>query len=385
MMTITQLTTVPTIDQIFAQMITWLVNAGIPADKWRRGGVGRSIIYAVAASYVVLATLVTFIAQSGFLDTATGDFLTLLAYYVYGVKRVVATNASGVVQISNSSGSIYDLNPGELVVINGVTKKSYVNTAIIHIGAGAVNVDVDVEATEQGVASNATIGQINTMGVSLDGLTVANALPVLGVDAWVDATLRAACLAKLGALSMLGPRGAYQYAIRTATLTDGTPVNVNRLSISPSSSTGIVTIYLASPSGPVTTDDLTAVKANIEAIARPDTVTVNSFNTTTVAYAPSLIVWARANKGVDAGTIAAEVSAALAAYASLYDIGGVAKPPSSQGYVYDESVRAVAQAADPAIFAVDSVGGVDLALAASQTAALTSTIDVRLVTTPVTS
>jgi len=384
MMTITQLTTTPTIDDIFAQLIAWMVNAGIPADKWRRGGVGRTIIYSIASAYVVLATLVSFIAQSGFLNTATGDFLTLLAFYVYGVQRVTATFATGVVQVSNSSGSIYDLAPGELVVQDEDTLKSYRNTSTIHIGAGASNVDVDIEALEQGTASNAAPGKITIVSVALDGLTVTNALAVLGVDAWSDSTLQAACLAKLGALSMNGPRGAYQYAIMTATLPDGTPVNVDRFSISPSSSTGVVTIYLASPSGPVTTADLTAVQANIEAIARPDTVTANTNNTTLATFSKTLTVWCRALKGVDAPTIQAKVEAALEAYQSVYDIGGIKKPPSTQGYMYDESVRAVAQASDPSIFAVDS-DGIDLAIAVNQTAAIGVTVDVRIVTTPATS
>lgn len=385
MLTIDQLTTVPTIDDIFNQMIAWQVNAGIPADKWKKGGVGRSITYAVAAAYVVLANLVSFIAQAGFLNTASGDFLTLLAFYVYGVQRVVATFASGTVLVSNSSGSVYDFQPGELQFINSTTGKSYRNTAAVHIGSLASNVSVDVEALEQGTDSNAAIGEIDTVDGGLNGLTVTNPSPVLGVDAWTDSTLQAACLAKLGALSMLGPRGAYQYAIQTATLPDGSPVNVNRFSISEASSTGVVTVYLASPSGPVTTQDINAVVANIEAIARPDSVTAIVNNTTTVSYSKTLTVWVRAGKGIDSTTIHDEVVAALEAYASVYDIGGVKKPPSTQGYMYDESIRAVAQAADKAIFAVDSNDGLDLAIGTSQTALITSTVNVRLVVTPVTS
>ena len=384
MQTIDQLTTVPTTDQIFAQLIAWQVNAGIPADKWKKGGVGRSITYAVAAAYVVLATLISFIAQSGFLNTASGDFLTLLAFYVYGVTRVTATFASGSVLVSNASGSVHDLQPGELIVINGTTKKSYRNTALVHIGSGASNVSVDVEALEQGTDSNAAIGEIDTMGVALDGLTVTNPSPVLGVDGWTDSTLQAACLAKLGALSMLGPRGAYQYAIQTAKLPDGSPVNVNRFSISPSSSTGQVTIYLASPSGPVTTQDIDAVVANIEAIARPDSVTVFVNNTTTVAYSKAFTVWARAGKGVDSTTIHDAALAAVQAYVSVYDIGGVKKPPATQGYLYDDKLSEVVGDVDPAIFSVDS-DEIDLAIGIGQTALIGATVTVRLVTTGATS
>lgn len=384
MRTIEQLTTTPTADETFDTMIGWLVAQGVPADKWRQGGVGRSILRAVAQVYVLLASLITLINGAGYLETATGDFLTLLARYVYGVERVVATFASGTVTLTNSGGGVYTWNPGELVVRNSVTKKLYRNTAIVTLLAGATLTGVAVEALELGTASNAGAGEVSELAVVAAGVTVTNPSPIVGVDEQIDESLRAECLAKLGALSMAGPRGAYSYAIQSAK-NGGVPVNVNRWVISPASSTGVVSVRVASPSGAADAGDVTAIADSIENVARPDSVTLDLATVTTATYAYPLVVWARATPGVTAASLQTKVLAALASYAASYPIGGLRKPPSSQGYLYDDSVQAVAKSADPLIFAVDSTGGADLPLSFGQVPIITSTVDVRLVATAVTS
>jgi uncharacterized phage protein gp47/JayE len=381
-MTITQLITTPTRDEIFDQLITWLVNMGLPADQWRRGGVARSILRVVASSYIVLATMITLIAKAGFLDTATGDFLTLLAYYVYGVTRQQATFASGEILATNAGGGTFILGIGDLVVQNTITKKTYKNTIALTLSPGDTDIPIEVEATELGTASNATAGQVTTLVTSLDGVTVTNATPILGIDAWTDEILRAACLAKRGALSLLGPRGAYEFAIRTA-LNDGSPVNVNRWSISPSSSKGIVTIVLASPTGAVTVGDEAAVEERIEEIARPDTVRVNTSSASVGSSAKSLIVWAKAVDGLSAAEIEELVQAAVDGMVSVYPIGGFKKPPSTAGFLYDDEIRASANGAHPSIFSVETTPDTDISVPDGTVAALTlSAIDVRIVTVP---
>lgn len=379
--TIEQLTTAPTRDEIFDQMIAALVAMGVPADKWRRGGTGRSILRVVASSFYALAVLITFIAGAGFLPTATGDFLTLLARYVYGVERVVSTFATGYILASNSSGGNYTYQPGELLVANTITKKGYRNTAAVTLNSGDVDVRVDIEAIDLGTASNATAGQITTVSVSDVGVTCTNPFAVLAQNAWTDEILRAACLAKLGALSLLGPRGAYQYAIASATF-NGAPVNVNRWSISPTSSKGLVTIRIASPSGPVTSDDLQAVKDRIEEVARPDSVTTDTDTVTVTTASRDLTVWAKAIPGLDADTIEELVTTAIDDMIARYPIAGIPKPPSTTGYLYADEIRATANGAHAAIYAVDMSPDTDITIPDATVASLTFTVDVRLVTLP---
>lgn len=212
----------------------------------------------------------------------------------------------------------------------------------------------------------------------MPGVTVTNLGAVAGIDAETDAELRDACKAKLGSLSVRGPRGAYEYAVRVATRLDGSPVNVNRLSVSSSSSTGIVNVYVASPSGAPLADDILRVGESIEAVARPEAVTVNVLAATSVAVVRDLTVWAKRLDGVSADDIKAMVEQALLAELVTYPIGGYKKPPSDQGYLYGDFIAGVAKAAHASIFDIDG-SGADVALGPGEVADLESTVTVRLV------
>jgi len=377
LMSITDLLSPPTQAQTRATMVTALVGLGIPADKWKSGGVFSSVLTVLAATYSAFGGLIVQAIGAGFLNTATGGWLTLIAYYVYGVTRPQATFASGQVTFVNSGGGIYTFNPGELTLQNPTTLKTYVNAAAVTIPASSTVTGVPIVATVAGSASSSAPGTITALLTPLLGVTVSNPLSVNGLDAMSDPDLRTLCTNKLGALSVRGPRNAYKYAISVALRSDGSPVNVNRATVSPSSSTGQVTIFVASPSGVVSAGDLTAISASIEAIARPDAVTVILASATTVAYTPTLTVWAQALPGLAASTVQAEVANALSLFLSLYPIGGLTKTTGPVEALFASEVTSVAGAADPAIFAVD--GATDLILTAGQVATDGITVNVNLV------
>jgi hypothetical protein len=383
LLTIDELTTAPTSDELFDSMIAWLVSIEIPADKWRTGGVARSILRVVANTFATFATLIALFASGAYLDTATGDWLTLLARNVYGVERIQGQFATGSVLASNAGGSIYTFAAGDFIVLNAVSGAAYINTGAFTLNPGDLNIAVPVIATVLGTGSNANPGDVTGLGVALTGVTVTNPDSIVGQNEQSDADLRSLCLAKLGALSMAGPRGAYAYAIASA-LNAGSPVNVNRHSISPSSSTGVVTIYVASPAGVASSGDVAAIQANVEAVARPDSVTANVSSVAITPYTATLDVWARATKGLDAPTLSTLVGNVLTAQVAAYDIGGVPKPPSTQGYLYAETIEAWAQSAHPSIYSVDCSGG-DLALSPGHVATLGVTINIHLVTVASTS
>jgi hypothetical protein len=89
--------------------------------------------------------------------------------------------------------------------------------------------------------------------------------------------------------------------------------------------------------------------------------------------------------GIDATAIYNLVQAAITANVSVYPISGVPKPPLTQGYLYDETIRGWCQAAHPAIFAVDTQTPTDFPLNVGQVAVLTPTVTVRLVAVGATS
>jgi len=318
--------------------------------------------------------------KAGFLESATGAWLALLAKNVYGVDKILATFATGQVQVSNAGGGVYPFNPGELQVKNSSTGAVYANTASITLNPTDVLL-VDIQALIAGSASTSAAGTIDALVTELVDVTCMNPAAVVGTDDETDEVLRQRCRDKLGSLSPLGPRAAYAYAVRSALRLDGSPVDINRLAVSPDSSTGVVDVYCASPSGTPISTDLDAVAANIEAVARPDTVTVNVHGATTVPLASSLTVWAYTTAGLDAPGLTTLVENALIAMIEAYPIGGVAKPPSTQGYLYQSTIEGTALGAHDSVFAVDGVGG-DLAISPGQVATLTATVTVRFVPAP---
>jgi hypothetical protein len=367
-------------DQALETFLSSLETLGVPARSWRTGGALRNILSVVAASFSGFTTVMSEFAKSGFLDSADGGWLTLLAHFVYGVDRRPATFAQGQVLFTNVGGAVYDgtnAAAGTIRPLWVAGGKAYVTLEDLNLPGPSTQL-VNIQAVELGSASSAGPGLITSLETTLLGVTISNPLSVVGSDEQDDESLRQLCRDKLSALSLLGPRGAYQYAIGVAKRMDGSPVDINRVSLVPSTTTGIETVYVASPSGAPLSADLDLVRDSIELWARPDSVTAVVTPVTTVPFSKSLTIWAKHGPGIAAGDISAAVDAALVAMVAGYDIGGVAKPPSLQGYLYATNIEGTAKGAHPSIFAVDGVGG-DLALNAGQVATLATTLTVRLV------
>lgn len=364
-----------TADQIEATLLGILDTLGVQARTWRKGGMARVLLRAFATQCAGFSVLLTDLAKGGFLDTAEKGWLTLLAYYHYGVTRREATFATGQVTLVNTGGGVWEYDPDELIFVNPDTGATYALAQSFALTTPGQSVTVDIRATEPGTGFNSLPGTITEIQPDLDGVTVTNAAAVLGTDAWTDAELRAVCKAKLSALSTNGPRGAYEYAILTATRTSGEPVNINRYAISPSSSQGIVTVYLASPSGVPTTEDIDAVKANIEAIARPETVRCFVYAATPIVVHREVEAWADKPGGVTAEYLEDLIQTKVQAFVSSYPIGGRRKL-STQGYLYADRVEGIITGAHDAILDVDGFGA-DIALAEGEIAVLNLSVVVR--------
>lgn len=365
-------------EQQLESFLSTLESIGLPARSWREGGVYRTILRVVASAFAGFSNNVLAFGNAGFLETATGDWLRIVAEQVYGVTYIPSTFATGNVTITNAGGGIYSWNPDELRVLHATNGKTYTNTAAFTSNPGDILLQ-PVRAIEIGSPSNASAGTITKFESAYPGLTVTNGFAIVGSDDEADADLRQRCRDRLSVISGKGPRGAYAYAVKSATRTDGSYVDVNRVTISPNSSTGVVDVYVASPAGAPVATDLPFIAANIELLARPDSVTANLVGATVSASSRSLTVWAKAQDGLTATDLSALVSAALDTMVAAYPIGGIPKPPSAQGYLYASNIEGTARDAHPAIYAVDGAGA-DIALTASQVATLAATLDIRLVT-----
>ena len=124
MVTLDELTTPVTVDEWKTSIYSVMGRVGVDTTSWKPGAVVRTIVTAVSIMLAALSVLIAAIAAGGFLELATGMWLTLLARYQYGVERQEATRATGQVTITNSGGGIYDFDPEDLVVLHATTQKS---------------------------------------------------------------------------------------------------------------------------------------------------------------------------------------------------------------------------------------------------------------------
>src|SRR5205085_11030974 len=106
--------------------------------------------------------------------------------------------------------------------------------------------------------------------------------------------------------------------------------------------------------------------------------TVNVNAATGVPVTRTLTVWCKRVDGVSASDVKALVEAKLAAEIQEYPVGGIAKPPSIQGYLYADFLAGVAKSAHSSIFDIDGTGS-DVALAVGEVATLAVTVNVRIV------
>lgn len=379
MISIEELIEQPTSDEVLAKMIAALDATGLPASSWRKGGVYRTILRIVATLWGAFLGTLALLIRGFFLETSTGSWLTLLAYYVYGVTRIEATFATGYVTINNTGGGVYAFNAHEVRFKNTTTGAIYENTGTISIGAGGgagdTVTDIPIQAVEIGTDSNATPGQVDDFETAYSGLAVTNPLAVVGNDAESDPDLRQRCKDYLGVLGAKGPRGAYAYAIKSAVRGDGSPVDVNRWSIRPDPTTGTIAIAIASPSGAPSAADVAYVEDSIENLARPDTDTVTVSAATPLVVNRSLTVYARRTDGVDAAAIEAAIDAALLEITSDYPVGGYPLPPTLNYYFFASELHGQVQGAHRSIYAVEGTGA-DVLMSADEVVTLTYTLSI---------
>jgi phage-related baseplate assembly protein len=395
MIQLSDLVTPATKDAFRANLVNGLKALGIPADRWRTTGSLSSILTVLAGSLAGFSITIANAIAGQFLNLATGDWLTLLAFYVYGVSRVQATQASGPLTLTNAQGGIWNFAPGQATFKNSTTGQTYTNVDAVALGvvnSPTASQTISIQATSFGTAGGASIGQVDTVVTTMTGVSCSNALPVVGLDSQSDPSLRQTCLAKLGASSVRGPTTAFQYyATRNPDgslllNSSGAPVNVNRVAVSNASHTGTITVTVASPQGVPTADDLSTVTTNLLANARPGATTLIVQGATPVNYGPTLLVWAKNVAGVDAATLQAASLLAIASFLSTYDIGGLklaqpAQPSGVQQGLFGTGIDGAISGAVAAngSFTIDIDGSTDLALTTQQVPVFSGSLSVRMV------
>ena len=351
MISLTDLTTPLTRQQIEQSCYDVLATLGVTTTAWKPGAVVRAMITAFALIMSYFSELIAAIASAGFLELASGQWLTLTAYYVYGVTRNAATFAAGAVTLVNTTGGLFTFNPGDLVVKNSSTGKTYRNTGTVTLNPLATLTDVAIEAREAGSASTSPPTFVDAVESGPAGVNVSNPAALVGTDDEADPALKVRCREKLGALSPNGPWDAYSFVARGAVRSDGTLIGVTRMKLI-KDGFGNVDVYVATATGAVSgtvgnlATDLGAVDDAMQRQATPLCVRLNTHSAAALAVPVTYQAYAYNNSGLTAQQIKDTIATALASFFSTHPVGGKALDTGG-GYVWADEIRAVIRAALP--------------------------------------
>lgn len=299
---------------------------GLPVSSWRAGDPTRAQYHYVAEVLSTLEPSVQAIVAAGFLNSAEGDALTLLAEQLYGVERVEATFAAGDLVLENTGGGLYNIAIGDLTFRSSVTSKTYRNTTAGVLASGpGTTLEISWSADEAGTLSSVGADEIDEMVTVLLGVEVQSSEAGEGLNEESDASLRQRCLDSLGALSPNGPADAYRYVASNPDLTGVT--NVSRVEVVTEelgeyAFTGRVDVYLASPTGTVDGGTVSAVSDAIAEWATPLTVTPTVQSATALPLSVEATAYVRSSLGKTEEQVQAEGETAFDDLLAEVPIGG---------------------------------------------------------------
>lgn len=314
------LTTPVTQAQYLSQILATLAAQGFPVTAWQPGNAGRTLAVADATALADLRAVIADVARGGYLDTATGDWLTLLAAGLFDLTRTAAVYAVGSVTLSClPTAGPYSLTAGSLVVTDGTRRWRSTNTTTLTLPSNG-SLPVEVRAESPGTAYNGSGSTLLTTPVSpsLAGVTVTAAsswLTTSGAAEETDTSLRARCRARWGTLGRGANDAAYVYWARTGHTREA---DVTKAAVVWGAGDGKLTVYLAGPAGPVSSGSVAIVDAWLDT-NKPGTDDPTAASAT--ARVVSLIATVTVDAASDSTANRALATDALTAYFASLDIG----------------------------------------------------------------
>ena len=356
-LTLEDLTTPLTVEEVTTSMYDVLGALGVNTTNWKPGAVVRTIIAVAAIGVAALSALIAKIARAGWLEYAEKDWLTLVARHVFGVERPTATFAQGLVNLVNGGGGVFDWGPGDLIVKNSTTGKTYRNTQTLHLGSLATLSNVAIIAVELGSDSSSNPGAIDSFETAAIGVSVTNPTSVIGLDDASDPALRTLCLEKRSSLSPNGPRDAYAFFARTARTPDGVSCGVTRVHVTKTSSIGKVTVTVGSDSGGISgvvtdpTTPLGAIDFAIRTNVVPDGVTVVVESAAVGLVNVAYLAYMYSTANLSAAAVQELIATKLKAFCQTQPLGGNVIG-TAHGKVFVEAIKAAILSVRPEIFHV---------------------------------
>jgi len=365
MISFSDLLSTKTLDDWKRVIVNTATLVGLKTENWAEGGFTRTLVALFAQLYKTAGDVVRLIAASGFLDTAEGDWLTLLAKNLFNVERIEATFASAPnsLTLTNTGGGLFVLDAGDVIVAHNVTGKTYRNTTggTLSPGVGQTLV-LDLVAEEAGSDSNAGIGTITTLVTTFLGVTCTNTVALAGVDEELDADLRQRCRDSLAQLALGGIKRAYEFFAKSAVREDGTAIGVTRVMVMPAPGDGTVVVFIASASGEVAAPDVAIVQADFDENVTPYGFDATATSASNVEITVPCTIWIPASLGLSEADAREAVFDALEAYVQTLPIGGVVISPDS-GKVFWRALLGVVEGSIPGMLKAVLTTETDTAIA----------------------
>lgn len=301
--------------EIYARGLSLATAAQLPVTSWQPGDPTRSLYNFVADALSIREDYTVESIKSGFLDSASGEWLRIVAKQFYGVDYSPATYSTPAVTVRNDGGGYYTPEAGDLTFKSSIAGVTF-HTTDAGTGPLAPGATVTYALISDGTGSDYTVAvdDIDEIVTTLLEVVIVSSTAATAYDDQEDESLREQCRSTLGALSPNGPPDAYEYVVRNHTLTS--EATIAKAKAYPNSSTGQVAVYVATMSGAVAGPSVALAQTAVERWATPLCMTP------TVASAvarPISVIASVSGEDLPAG-FASSASVAIAALLSAYPI-----------------------------------------------------------------
>jgi uncharacterized phage protein gp47/JayE len=298
-----------------------LLEAGdFPVSSWQPGSVPRRIVESLGVIGQDTLTLIANLGRGGYLESATGAWLTLLARSFYLVERHAPVFARGIVVLADAAG-----NGPTVIAPRSLWATSTSGRRFQNVDGGTLpkngTLPLTWEAESPGSLWNVPANTLNRLSTPLPGVTAINPPLEVGKLAWLsqsgtdeepDEALRKRCRARWPELGTGTTALVYEAWARTAS------DEITRLRVFEDAPfNGQVRIVAASAAGTLPPDAQQAVRDYI-APRRTLTVPVSVDSATDVLVSVRATLYVKAAYFADARTAVLD---ALTAYQATLDIG----------------------------------------------------------------
>jgi hypothetical protein len=314
MLSLADLLSADTEEQIFSVLLAFLSMVGFEVDAWQAGSVPRTILRAIARSLADQGKKIPNIAAGGYLDTASlagSAWVDLLVWSHYQLTRKTADATRGNLVLVDAGGGPHTYLAQQLIFRGpgGLRYRNRVGATLPLNGT----LPVEVEAEAPGAKYNVPTGSLFELLTSLPTVSVTAPpgvggtwLTRAGTDTESDASLVERAKARWpGSGYILSTAPVYKAAALTAS---GEVVHARVFPHSPSP--GQVRVVVAGAAGPVSGPALAAVQAYLDERA-------SVVADVTVVNATLVVVTVQATLYCQAAYAGAALAAALEALAAL--------------------------------------------------------------------